>query len=79
MGDVELTLSSVSSNQQIVLGVTFVKSHFYEKSELNITNIVESHESLKHSCRKSDHPVEPFHLYQLAFVLTMSLQTCTDF
>ena len=72
MGDVELTLSSVSSNQQIVLGVTFVKSHFYEKSELNITNIVESHESLKHSCRKSDHPVEPFHLYQLAFVLTMS-------
>ena len=41
VGDVQLTLSSVSSNQQIVLGVTFVKSHFYENSELNITNIVE--------------------------------------
>ena len=69
MGDVELTLSGVSSNQQIVLGVTFVKSHFYEKSEFNITNIVESHESLKHSCRKSDHPVEsggghPLYIFQ---------------
>ena len=79
MGDVELTLSGVSSNQQIVLGVTFVKSHFYEKSEFNITNIVESHESLKHGCRKSDHLDEPFHLYQLSLVLTMSLQTCSDF